>query len=105
MFITQAWQDLLFPGNAKDFFERRDFPEFEPDAKGYSPINALWLAELSRLIYRHDKEEDIPPPMPTRTSFLIKKELRQRQFFLSWETDTHVNGDPNPRKTGGEADF
>lgn len=90
MFITQAWQDLLFPGNANDFFRRRGFPAFEPDAKGYSPINALWLAELSRLIYRHDEEEDDQPPMPTRTSFLIKAKLRQRQFFLSRETDTQA---------------
>lgn len=90
MFPTQAWQDLLFPGNAVDFFGRCPFPAFEPDAGGFSPINALWLAELSRLIYRHDKEEDNPPPKPTRTSFLVKATLRQRQFFLSRKTDTQA---------------
>lgn len=90
MFTTQAWQDLLFPGNATDFFKRRAFPAFEPETKGYSPVNALWLMELCRLIYRHDKEEDIPPPQPTRTSFLPQAKLRQRQFFLSWETDTQA---------------
>lgn len=65
MFTTQAWQDLLFPGNAKDFFGRRPFPVFEPDAERYSPVNALWLAELSRLVYRHDSEEDNLPPQPS----------------------------------------
>jgi hypothetical protein len=88
MFMTQVWQDLLFPGNAKDFFERRSFPPFDPNANEYSPINALWLAELSRLVYRHDTEEDNSPSVPTRTSFLSKVGLLQRQFFLSKETDT-----------------
>ena len=90
MFITQAWRDLLYPGHATDFFSRRKFPDFEPDAEGYSPANALWLAELSRLIYRHDEEEDISPPMPTRTSFLTDAQFRQRQFFLAPETDTQA---------------
>ncbi len=87
---TTTWEDLMHPGDAADFFARNTFPPFAPDAGGYSRSNALWLAELSRLMYRHDTEENIPPPQPTRTSFLANAGFRQRQFFLSRETDTQA---------------
>lgn len=85
-----TWNDLLHPGDATDFFARRPFPPFDPNAYGYSHVNALWLAELSRLAYRHDREESTHPPQPTRTSFLINAGFRQRQFFLSQTTDTQA---------------
>ncbi|MDD5389619.1 MAG: lipase family protein [Gallionellaceae bacterium] len=85
-----SWQDLLHPGDATDFFLRRPFPVFDPTTPAYSPINALWLAELSRLVYRHDAEEDVPPPLPTRTHFLEHAGFTQRQFFHSKETGTQA---------------
>jgi triacylglycerol lipase len=85
-----SWQDILHPGDATDFFLRRPFPAFDPTAPAYSPVNALWLAELSRLVYRHDAEEDSPPPQPTRTHFLEHAGFTQRQFFLSKETGTQA---------------
>ena len=85
-----TWQDLLHPGDATDFFSRRAFPPFDPQAGGFSVGNALWLAELCRLVYRHDVEEQNPPPQPTRTSFLAKAGLKQRCFFNSGETDTQA---------------
>lgn len=78
--------DLLYPGKATDFFARRPFPPFDPASSAYSPGNALWLAELSRLVYRHDHEENDPPPQPTQTSFLEKAGCTRRQFFNSQET-------------------
>jgi len=87
---TTSWQDLLHPGDATDFFLRRPFPTFDPTISAYSTVNALWLAELSRLVYRHDIEEESPPPQPTRTSFLVNAGFKQRQFFLSRETDTQA---------------
>jgi len=85
-----TWPDLLRPGDATDFFVRRTFPPFAAQAGGYSAANALWLAELCRLVYRHDAEEESPPPQPTRVSFLTKAGLRQRSFFNSGETDTQA---------------
>ena len=90
MQTTTTWQDLLHPGDANDFFSRRPHPPFDPKSNGYSRSNALWLAELSRLVYRHDTEEDHPPHQPTRTRFLENAGYRQRQFFLSRETDTQA---------------
>src|SRR5690348_3437116 len=87
MSAVTTWEDLLQPGNATDFFARRTFPPFDPASKpAYSRVNALWLAELSRLIYRHDLEEEDPPPQPTRTSFLKNAGFQQRSFFISENT-------------------
>jgi triacylglycerol lipase len=90
MQTTTTWQDLLHPGDATDFFLRRPFPPFDPAARAYSPANALWLAELSRLAYRHDIEEDSPPPQPTRTSILENAGFKQRKFFVSRGTGTQA---------------
>ena len=84
MSAVTTWDDLLQPGKATDFFARREFPPFDSEAKSvYSRVNALWLAELSRLVYRHDIEEEDPPPQPTRASFLESAGLRQSRFFIS----------------------
>jgi len=87
---TTTWQDLLHPGEATDFFSRGAFRPFDPQAGAYNAGNALWLAELCRLVYRHDVEEQSPPPQPTRASFLAKAGLRQRCFFNSRKTDTQA---------------
>lgn len=85
-----TWNDLLYPGNATDFFSRRLFLPFDPTTGAYRTANAIWLAELSRLVYRHDKEEAPFPPLPTRTDFLATAGFKQRQFFFSPETDTQA---------------
>ncbi|RZK99443.1 MAG: lipase family protein [Rubrivivax sp.] len=85
-----TWQDVLRPGDANDFFTRVAMPAFNPGTSSYVEGNALWLAELSRLVYRHDTEESQPPPLPTRSSFLAKVGLVQRRFFLCAETDTQA---------------
>jgi hypothetical protein len=89
--LMTTWQDLLNPGGATDFFARREFPPFDPEAgPEYNCTNALWLAELCRLFYRQDVEEVRFPRQPTRASFLEKAGLRQRAFFASVAMDTHA---------------
>jgi len=90
MCITQAWRDLLHPGDATDFFQRVPMPPFEPDVVGYSRANALWLAELSRLVYRHDIKEGYPYPQPSLDSFLAAANFNKREFFLNKDTDTQA---------------
>ncbi|MDH4199296.1 MAG: hypothetical protein OEV66_02860 [Spirochaetia bacterium] len=85
-----TWQDLLNPGAAGDFFTRRNIPAFNPATGEYSRANALWLAELSRLVYRPDIEEMASPPQPVRKLYLEKAQLRQRRFFYSKETSTQA---------------
>jgi hypothetical protein len=91
MSAATTWDDLLHPGRAVDFFARREFPAFDPGhISTYSQANALWLAELSRLVYRHDIEEDDPPQQPARASFLEKAGLKQLDFFMSQGRDTQA---------------
>lgn len=90
MHTDTSWQDLLYPGAAMDFFRRRSFKPFDPMNLAYCPGNALWLAELSRLVYRHDTEEKGPPPQPTRSQFLEQAGFRQRQFFHAQATGTQA---------------
>lgn len=85
-----TWRELLYPGDAKDFFTRRPLPPFNPNTRRYSPANARWLSELSRLVYRHDIEETDTPPHPTQTLFLEKAGCTRRRFFFSRETNTQA---------------
>ena len=86
-----SWSDLLRPGDATDFFTRvSPWPAFDPTAGAFSEANALWLMELSRLVYRHDVEEQGVPPQPTRASFLQQVGLRQQAFFQDAGTDTQA---------------
>jgi triacylglycerol lipase len=90
MTLVTTWKDLLRPGDATNFFTRDPHPRFDPALRSYHPANAWWLAELCRLIYRHDIEEQRPPPHPTRSSFLSKVGLRQVAFFDDPATGTQA---------------
>lgn len=85
-----TWKDLLQPGLASDFFSTNPLPRFDPSANGYDRQNAWWLAELCRLVYRHDTEEDARAPLPTRSAFLAKAGLRQEAFFNAVTTGTQA---------------
>jgi triacylglycerol lipase len=73
-------KDLMNPGAAEDFFTRRTMDPFEPDSPGFSLANALWLMELSRLVYRREPPEPDPHPTP-RSKFLGAQKLDQIAFF------------------------
>ena len=60
MDFDNSWDSLVKPGDAKSYFEVHQDKPFEPGARGYSAVNAWWLAELSRLIYKEGKEEPEP---------------------------------------------
>jgi hypothetical protein len=76
-----GWKDLLYPGRANDFFSADPLPPFDPNADAFHRANAWWLAELSRLVYRHDVEEEANPPLPRRADFLRRVDLEQLAFF------------------------
>ena len=72
--------DLMRPGLATDFFARRTLAPFDPNATTFTVANALWLMELSRIVYRHDVEEP-DALVPPRSAFLKRAGLRQVKFF------------------------
>jgi triacylglycerol lipase len=77
---TTTWAELLRPGDANDFFDRPVLPRFDPTRTAYDRDNAWWMAELSRLVYRHDVPETAPLT-PSRGFFLAKAGLREVRFF------------------------
>jgi hypothetical protein len=46
------WEAIFRPGIAADFFQPAAPGDFDPAAGAFSPVNAWWLSELSRLVYR-----------------------------------------------------
>jgi len=82
--MTTSWNDLLYPGKAKDYFAGR-FPPFDPTTSRYLPGNALWLAELSRLVYRNP-----PLPLPASNDFPSGTTCLRHRFFNSSKTDTQA---------------
>jgi triacylglycerol lipase len=75
-----SWPDLLRPGDADDFFARPVLPPFDPSLTAYDRNNAWWMAELSRLVYRHDG----------RSAFLAKAGLTELAFFDGAKTDAQA---------------
>ena len=84
MRTTTTWDDLLYPGKAENFFSP-PFPPFDPSARSYLPGNALWLAELSRLVYRNP-----PLPLPPINSFPPSATYIRHNYVVSLATDTQA---------------
>lgn len=85
-----TWSDLNRPGRAKDFFKRREMPGFQPDANGFLAANALWLSELSRLVYRHDAPEALPDSAPSRHDLLLQAGFRTQLFVAHSRWHIHA---------------
>lgn len=88
--MTKAWRQLLYPGRSRDFFALRAMPNLDLEAQHYHQGNAVCCAELSRLVYRHDIEEDAAPPHPTRREFLVRGGFEQLAFFQDRLTHTQA---------------
>ncbi len=61
MDFDNSWQALLDPGAATRYFDVHGQTRFEAEASHFSPLNAWWLAELSRLVYRRGVGDTRPP--------------------------------------------
>ena len=59
MAYNHSWQAIFRPGASDDFFMGNRPMAFAVDADGFNPVNAWWLSELSRLIYRRDAGEGV----------------------------------------------
>lgn len=81
---TVTWDDLLRPGNATRYFARDPLPLFDASSGDYIPANAWWLAELSRIVYRHDR----PGSTAIRRESLAASGLDEVATFASDVTGT-----------------
>jgi len=75
------WQALFTPEGATTYFTG-EYPKMQIVFDKYNDINALWLAELSRLIYRKDSA--------IRKKILNSFQLRETRFFSRSNTQCAV---------------
>ena len=98
MDFDNSWDAVVKPGKATKFFDVLDQTRFEADATSYSKINAWWLAELCRLIYREERDENKKAKPPTRQQALEKVQLAEIEFFNEGPTEAALI---KPKSTAG----
>lgn len=74
--------NIVPPDMEYDYFCFADEHPFKPDAKGYDPTNAWWLAEASLLVYA--------PPRFAQYAFALKCGLHRFRFFKGKTTEALV---------------
>ena len=57
MDFENSWAAIFQPGPAHRYFDRHAGRPFNPTLNRYDGLNAWWLAELSRLVYRQEADE------------------------------------------------
>jgi hypothetical protein len=70
--MTTTWADLFRPGDATNFFDPLPTQPFNPAKSSFDGVNAWWLAELSRLVYRDERD---------RKDFLARVDLEEVAFI------------------------
>jgi len=80
MAADHSWQKILKPGESDNYFEADRPVAFDADADGFKPVNAWWLSELSRLIYKRDATEGVVTRF-SRNDVLARVGLVERRFF------------------------
>ena len=81
MDFDNSWDAVLRPGKATVYFDALGKTKFEAGTTSYSKINAWWLAELCRLVYRQNADEDSEARGRTRKEVLAGVNLDEVDFF------------------------
>lgn len=97
MDFDNSWDALLRPGEATVYFDGppRQQP-FEVAATAYSKINAWWLAELCRLVYKQGADEAHVSKGPPRKDVLRDVGLEEVDFFNKKGTQCNIVKTANP---------
>ena len=83
MKVNTSWDALLNPQGSEKYFDVKEATAFEVGAKAYSHVNAWWLAELSRFIYRSVEYEN-------REKILREVGLREVAYFEAFATQASL---------------
>jgi triacylglycerol lipase len=91
MDFDNSWDALLRPGEATVYFDGppRHQP-FQVGATAYSKINAWWLAELCRLVYKQAADEGHVSQGPPRQEVLHGVGLEEVEFFNTKGTQCYI---------------
>jgi hypothetical protein len=86
MRFDYSWKALLSPGKSDDFFGISSTiprsPAFGAHNPQYTPVDAWWLSEMCRLIYRNGcNGADSWSGMVSRSNFLKRFGFREHFFF------------------------
>lgn len=82
MAYSHTWNCVFKPGQSDDYFIGGHTVPFTVRTKRFNPVNAWWLSEISRLIYRKDASERVTPSSHlSRSDFLTRVNLVERHFF------------------------
>ncbi len=73
MQLDFSWHGLTQPGNGRNYFGIDPLPPFNPARAAFDPVNAFWLSEICRLIYRRNPDED-----PERSQTLSRHDILAR---------------------------
>lgn len=79
--FENSWQALFTPEDATSYFTG-NYPKIQLEFNKYNKVNSLWLAELSRLIYRKDSV--------ARKKILNSVQLQETRFFSHSNTQCAV---------------
>ncbi len=89
--FDNSWIALSKPGRAKTYFNLETLPDMHLEDKSYNKINAWWLAEFSRLIYRQEQDElGKNADGLTRQSVLQQVNFQELRFFNHKSTQCAV---------------
>lgn len=78
MEFDNSWQGVTVPGDGTSYFEKHGKTGFDVASTRYSAINAWWLGEISRLIYRHGATRKL---LKDRRQILADVGFIEREFF------------------------
>lgn len=87
MNFDNSWDAVLNPGKADVYFDVLSELPFEPTASAYSKINAWWLSEFSRLIYKQGADEAGGATGASRKEVLAGVKLDEVDFFNKGDTE------------------
>ena len=79
--FDNSWQALFTPDETTKYFSGK-YPKMQLKFKTYNKINAVWLAELSRLIYQKNSS--------IRRKVLNSVQLQETRFFDHSNTQCNV---------------
>jgi hypothetical protein len=87
MQIDLSWHGLTQPGSGRNYFGTAPLPPFNPATEEFDPVNAFWLSEICRLIYRRNPDEDpYRSDTTTRQDILKRVGCRETIFIRRRET-------------------